>query len=362
MLNNKLHLSLVLGGVASLSSVASGAIAMSAPSSQNVALGKPTFGDTAFNAPTSRGNDGIDGFANAGNWTHANYPTSATPYPGEAINAPNPFWEVDLQGSYQLDSFVVTDRGACCDPSRLNGSIVTLFGAGGSVVGTQTLSAAAGGANSSSFDNSGVGFSGVERVRIDGVNGGAPIQYFQFSEFEALSTIQTPVNWALGAGVQYYNGSGAPVGTWAGLPASHVTDGILNNHTHALDQFAAGYYADIDLGQEILIDSLDLTGRTDGCCPDRLEDFTIEFLDASGALVHSMSQSGQVTDTINIDVIGSFGGNGPLAKTVRVVNSNGGDYGPQLGELQVYGVTPVPEPSGALLSLLGLAFLVRRQR
>jgi hypothetical protein len=361
MMSKYPSLLLFLGGVASLSSVASGAIAMSAPSQQNVALSKPSFGDTAFSAPTSRGNDGIDGFANSGNWTHADFPTSATPYPGEATNAPNPYWEVDLQGSYQLDSFVVTDRVGCCTGSRLNGSLVTLFGAGGSVVGSQTLIAAAGGGDILSFDNAGLGFSGVERVRIDGVNGGNPIQYFQFSEFAALSTIQTPVNWALGAGVQYYNASGAPVGTWASLPASFATDGILNNHTHALDQFAAGYYADIDLGQEILIDSLDLTGRTDGCCPERLQDFTIEFLDASGALVHSMSQSGQVTNTANIDVIGSFGGNGPLAKTVRIVNSNGDNYGPQIGELQVYGVS-VPEPSSALLTLLSVAFLAFRRR
>ena len=354
---------LFVGGLVSLSSVASGAIAMSTPSEQNVAFGKPTFGDTAFSAPTSRGNDGIDGFDNSGNWTHADYPTSATPYPGEATNAPNPYWEVDLQGSYQLDRFVVTDRVGCCTGSRLDGSIVTLYGAGGSVVGTQTLTAAAGGGDVLSFDNAGLGFSGVERVRIDGSNGGTPIQYFQFSEFEAFATIQTPINWALGGGVQYYDASGTPVGSWPSLPASNVTDGNPNSLSHPNNPTPhAGFYVDVDLGQEILIDSLDLTGRLDGCCPDRLEGYTIEFRDASGALVHSMAHPGQTAATENIDVIGSYGGDGPLAQIVRVVNTSGNDYGPQIGELEVYGVTPVPEPSGALLAFIGSALVLRRRR
>ena len=79
----------------------------------DVAAGKPTFGDVAFNSPTSRGNDGISGGTN---YTHADYPTSATPYPGGAVNAPNPYWEVDLSGSYNLESVVITDRANCCDP------------------------------------------------------------------------------------------------------------------------------------------------------------------------------------------------------------------------------------------------------
>ena len=330
---------------------------MGLPTSQNVALGKTTFGDTAFGAPTARGNDGTDGNADASNWTHADYPSSATPYPGDVANAPNPYWEVDLGGSYNLDSANVTDRVGCCDPSRLDGSTVTFFGAGGSVVGTETITVLGGG-GTYSWDNSGSGYSGVERVRIDGL---ASNQYFQFSEFQALATVQSPINWALGAAAQFYDAGGAAVASWGGLPASNITDGDLNSITHPLNQSNAGYYVDIDLGQELLVDSLDLTGRI-GCCPERLQDFTIEFLDGLGGMTHSMSIAGQVTSTTNIDVIGSFGGDGPLAQTIRIVNSNGDDYGPQIGELEVYGIAAVPEPSGALLSLLGATFLLRRRR
>ena len=59
-------------------SQADAAVAIGPPSLIDVADGKPTFGDVAFGAPTSRGNDGI---AADGNWTHADFPTSATPYP-----------------------------------------------------------------------------------------------------------------------------------------------------------------------------------------------------------------------------------------------------------------------------------------
>ncbi len=147
---NFYSLTSLFGGAFALSGVASGAIAMGVATETNVALNKPTFGDTAFGAPTSRGNDGIDGNADSGNWTHANYPTSAVPYPGEAVNAPNPYWEVDLQGSYNLTSFDVTDRVGCCGPvSRLDGSMVTLIGAGGSIVGTQALTGLVGGGDRS---------------------------------------------------------------------------------------------------------------------------------------------------------------------------------------------------------------------
>jgi hypothetical protein len=346
-------------GLATVPGTSLGAIAM-ATSQVNVALNRPTFGDTAFGAPTSRGNDGIDGLTDSNNWTHADFPSSAVPYPGGSTNAPNPYWEVDLEGTYDIDNFVVSDRVGCCDPSRLDGSTVTLFGAGNAVIGTVTLSGAAGGGTApQSFNNGGLGYSGVQRVRIDGTNGGAPIQYFQFSEFQAFSTVATPINWASGATAQFYDNTGATTAAWGTLPAGNVIDGNTGSVSHPADQLSAGYYLDVDLGQEILIDSLDITGRI-GCCNDRLEDYTIEFLDANGAVVHSMVESGQTIATENIDVIGSFGGDGPLAQTVRIINTNGADYGPQVAELQVFGA--IPEPSGAVFTLSGMFLLIRRRR
>jgi len=335
-------------------SQADAAVAIGAPSLIDVADGKLTFGDVAFSAPTSRGNDGI---AAEGNWTHADFPTSATPYPGEAVNAPNPYWEVDLSGNFDLQSVVITDRiGTCCDPNRLNGSTVTFYGAGGSTIGTAPISIADGTFGSIiTLDNGGAGYAGVERIRIDGTN-----QYFQFSEIDALSLVAAPINWALGTTVGYFNGGGAPVNTYPGQPAANVTDGILSSIVHSNDQSADGYYAQVDLGQEIMIDNISLTGRTDGCCPERLENYTLEFRDAAGNLVHTMSNAGQTTSSQIFDVIGDFGGNGPAAQFVRVINSGNNPYGPQIGELEVFGV--IPEPSSSLLILASSLFLLRRRR
>ncbi|MGC6459299.1 MAG: discoidin domain-containing protein [Akkermansiaceae bacterium] len=347
-------------GLLATPGISSGAIAMGSPTMVNVALNRPTFGDVAFGAPTSRGNDGIDGFADNGNWTHADYPNSGVPYPQGGPVAPNPYWEVDLEGTYDLDNFVVTDRVGCCDPSRLDGSTVTLFGAGNAIVGTATLSVAGGGGDVITLNNGGAGWAGVQRVRIDGTSGGAPIQYFQFSEFQAFSMVATPINWASGGTAQFFDAGGSPAAPWNTFPANNVIDGNLTSISHPLDQFSAGYFLEVDLGQEIFVDSLDLTGRV-GCCADRLEDFTIEFLDGDGNVVHTMNEAGQTTVTENIDVIGSFGGNGPQTQTIRITNSNGAQYGPQVAELQVYGVA-IPEPSSILLSLTGVLFLVRRRR
>ena len=321
----------------------------------NVALNKPTFGDVAFGAPTARGNDGITGATQPGNWTHADYPTSATPYPGEVGNAPNAYWEVDLQGSFTIDQMIVSDRADCCTPNRLNGATITLFDAGGGIVGTESIAGLPdsnpGAATTADFSTT---YANVARVRID-----SPQQFFQFSEFEAIANVAQPINWALGASAGYFNSVDAAVDSWGGLPATNITDGVPSSISHPLDMNSAGYYAQVDLGQEVNIDNIALTGRI-GCCPERLENYTIEFRDGLGGLVHTITHPGQTTTTETIDVIGSFGGNGPLAQFVRVINTNGDNYGPQIGELEVFGY--VPEPSSSLLALAGLSLLFRRRR
>src|SRR5688572_4547124 len=111
--------------LASLYSSEAGAAVAVTAGPVDVADFKPTIGDVAFGFPTSNGNDN-----NIGNFTHAD---NTNPPPN------NPFWEVDLQGTFNLTQFVVTDRAGCCDPNRLNGSTVTLYGSGGSVIATQNI-------------------------------------------------------------------------------------------------------------------------------------------------------------------------------------------------------------------------------
>ncbi len=458
----------------------------------DVAELKPTFGDTAFGAPSSRGNDGIDGTVNTGNWTHANYPTSAVPYPGEAEVAPNPYWQVELGGNFDLTRIQLVDRVDCCDPHRLNGSTITLFDGLGAVVGDLivvdglTVNNPAGTAVLD-FDNGGAGWAGVATIRIDG----APTnQYFQFSEFRAFSmqpkppnnaALGAPVtssdatwggqgpemltdgnlatqshplsdfgtlgftysidlgqsynleeiilfnrtdgccperlsnyrvslhvddgsglpgdvvwttdvrtdgsnsgssgrdqltadlnadgtfagrhitienlsdaaynpqiaevqaltldelpepleNFALGAVAGYFNATGDPVGSWASLPASNVTDGIRTTVSHPLDQVSNDFYLEIDLGETVTAGSVVVAGRLDPCCQDRLEDARLELLDEGLNIVFTQEMTGQVTTAQTYEIPGGVG-----ARFVRIINANGAGYGPQVAEVEVYG-------------------------
>jgi len=281
------------------------------------------------------------------------------PYPGEVANAPNPYWEVDFGGSFTIDQMIVTDRADCCSPHRLNGSTITLFDAGGGVVGTETISGLPdnnpGAATTASF---GTTYSNVARARIDGVN-----QFFQFSEFEAFSNIATPINWAAGAGALFYDNTGAPRGSWPGLVPERATDGVFNAVTHPENQPGHGdWYLEIDLGQEVFIDNISLTGRgfADNCCPERLRDYQVEFVNAAGDTQYVYNHTGTTQFTDNIDIIGLTGGLGPQTQFIRVINADGTRYGPQVAEIEAFGV--IPEPSTAILAFASLSLFLRRRR
>ncbi|MGC6564238.1 MAG: hypothetical protein ACON38_01365 [Akkermansiaceae bacterium] len=299
----------------------------------NVALGKATFGDVSFGAPTSRGNDGVDGIAAAGNWTHADYPTSATPYPGEVDVAPNPYWQVDLGEAFDLTRIELVDRVGCCDPNRLNGSTISLLDETGTVIGEPVLvegflPASTVDNATKSYDNEGAGWAGVFAIRIDGLSTN---QYFQFSEFRAFSIQDVLPNMALGAPAQFYDATGTAVPSWNTLPASHVTDGIGGTVTHPLAQLSPDFYVEVDLGEVVQVGTVAVTGRQDGCCPERLEDALLELLDGEGEVVFSQVMAGQVTVTQAFEVPGSVN-----AQFARITNANGADYGPQVAEIEIF--------------------------
>jgi hypothetical protein len=472
----------------------------------NIARFKPTFGDVAFGAPTSRGNDGIDGTTDAGNWTHADYPGSAVPYPGEIDLAPNPYWQVDFGEAFDLTRLQLVDRVGCCDPQRLEGSTITLLDFEGEVVGTPIMVTGLAPSNPAAtavldFDNEGAGWFGVSSVRIDGLDTN---QYFQFSEFRAFSlqpeppdvgenaalgrpvvasgatwggqgpelltdgrldnqshplaqfgtlgftyTVDLGMSFALeeivlwnriqgnccperlsnyrvslheddGAGAPgpavwsadirtdgtnsglggddrltgdldaagsftgqfivvenlsdgeynpqiaeleaftfdevpeppipprnyadsgvtgFFDSAGLPVGAWGGQPPANATDGFATTFTHPLDMASAGYYFESDMGEDVVVGTIELAGRT-GCCPERLEDATVQLLDAAGNVVFSQVMAGQVIEAQSIDLSAAP----PVARFVRVVNSNGTDYGPQLAELVVRASDGPPVP------------------
>ncbi len=91
--------------------------------------------------------------------------------------------------------------------------------------------------------------------------------------------------------------------TWAGLPKENLVDGNLATFTHNLNQEPAFSYL-IDLGATFALASLELFNRADGCCPDRLSNFTVSILADAGP------EPGPVVWSANIRTNGSNSGVG----------------------------------------------------
>ena len=310
--------------------------------STNVALFKPTAGDSAFGAPTARGNDGTDGAGDAGNWTHADYPTSAVPYPGEFDLAPNPFWQVDLQGSFDLTRIEIVDRVGCCDPNRLNVSTITLFDDTMTQVGDPVLvddlfPASFADEATLTFDNNTLGWSNVAHIRVDGDEFN---QYFQFSEFRAFSDQQPGLpNAALGREVT------ASAATWGGQPPANITDGDFNTQSHPLADFdTLGFTYTVDLDQTYNLETLLIYNRRQAnCCPERLTNYRVSLHDDDGTgapgaplwkadIRTDFSDSGVGgidTLTADLDPAGTFAG-----QFIVVENLSDDPYNPQIAEIE----------------------------
>lgn len=187
--------------------------------------------------------------------------------------------------------------------------------------------------------------------------GRAPNGNFVFSEFSV--TTDSSINWALNATTGFFNASGASIGAYGpDQAASNIVDGNPNTLGHPIGAANDGYYAQINLGLEVSIGSIDITGRLDiDCCNDRLQDYTVKFFAADGVTeVHSLFHSGitKATETLDLSAVN------PTAQFVRVINSSQAAYGPQIGEVAVFG--SIPEPSSIAFLALGLCGVLRRRR
>ena len=286
----------------------------------NVAYGKTASGQTAFGAPPSRGVDGI--FTN---YTHTGN-----------VGAVN--WEVDLGQPYDLARVDLINRYDCCG-ERLNGAVVSVLDAGSAAIDTaDPVSGIAVEQNGQtfSFDNDGVGFSGAQFVRADHND-----QYLAVSEVRALVDLPletpNPANLALGRLVTAFGA------VWPGLPESRLTDGAYNLVTHPAQDAQNGFYYEIDMGEMVAFDNIDVYRRPDTpAAADRLLDYRVQLLDGN----HQETWTG---DIAGVNVVGGFDGitvgDGAGAfegQFIRILNNSGSQYNPQIAEVEAYGQFMAP--------------------
>ena len=149
-------------------------------------------------------------------------------------------------------------------------------------------------------------------------------------------------NLALGKLGGYFTAAGDPAGSWGGLPATNVNDGLPGTISHPLEMVSADYYYEIDLGADTSISSIALTGRgfRDNCCAERLENPTLVVVNSTGDEVFRQEYVGQIVMTETFDLSAAP----PFGQFVRVINSSGASYGPQLGEIKIFGSSKPPAP------------------
>jgi hypothetical protein len=261
-------------------------------------------------------------------------------------------YTVNLFNRYAFDRLELLNRSNCC-PERLTNYRVTLHdddgtGSPGPAIWTATVRG--------DGTNSGMGgldvlnaalhpagtFAG-QFIRVENLSNEAYNP--QIAELRAFSFDKPPANLATGKPVVCYDASGVAVNTYGGFPASNLVDGVPGTFSHPLAQLSTNYYFQIDLGADTPVGKVKLNGRLDGCCPDRLADARLEIQDGASNTVFQQVLTGQTTSPVTVNTGGVTG------RYVRIVNANGADYGPQVGEVSVL----PPDASGFLFLITGIS-------
>jgi hypothetical protein len=75
-----------------------------------------------------------------------------------------------------------------------------------------------------------------------------------------------------------------PGPSWSGLPPENLTDGNLSTFTHNLNTVSDWSFI-VDLGSTVPLENIELFNRNDGCCPDRLSNFTVSIHGDTGPTI-----------------------------------------------------------------------------
>ena len=271
---------------------------------------------------------------------------------------------VDLGQNASVSQIDVVNRNNCC-PERLSNYRVSLLSrdpAGGpgaavfsSDVRTDGTNSGLGGVDTVPVPNATGRF-----VRVERIDNGAADYQPQIAELivEGVAPLE---NVALNKPVV------ATGNTWPGFPAGNVNDGLAGTITHPQAGDAGPFQFDIDLGDNYALDHINVYNRGDGCCPERLGNYTVSLLSddggAPGAVLWSALVRDDGTNSGNggLDELLASDGTGTFAGRWLRIASEGVQYGPQLAEIEAFAV-PEPGAAMALLGAAGCAVMRRRRR
>jgi hypothetical protein len=139
-----------------------------------------------------------------------------------------------------------------------------------------------------------------------------------------------------------YGKAASQTSTTAGMAASRAVDGNLNPFTSGLSVALTGTGGatwQVDLGQEYEIGAVKIYKRMDSCCRHFLENFAVEFLDATGESVHVVQYRDNVPndqEMVEVNVTQEK----VRAQYVALHAWSGNSF--MLSEVQVF--APLPEP------------------
>ena len=316
----------------------------------NAALGKPV---TTANSTSTNGNTWAAAQA-ASMLTDGNLGTFS--HPATMAVTLGFKYDINLGRAYVLERLRIYNRNDGCCPERLSNYRVSVLADNGSgvpllpalwttIVRANGTNSGSGGVDELLASAHPAGTFTGQWIRVENINGLA--YHTQVAEVQAISFDGgSSPNLALFKPATFKSDTHAAANTYAGYPATNLTDGNVSSFSHP-DTLTApaplGYYYEVDLQSTHPLHRIVLYGRSDGCCQERLANFRVAVLadnaGVPGAQVWSADLHTDGTwpptggaDTITADMgAGTFTG-----RFIRVINRSGVAFNPQIGEIEAY--------------------------
>jgi hypothetical protein len=331
---------------------------------------------TSFGGGAYPATNAIDG--NLGNFTHTDIPEA------------NATWTLTLPSNADFDIVRIWNRGDGCCGDRLRDITVTAFDdlAGTNNIFTSPLLNPANALNAPQrIDVTTPPLNArvlkISRTAFDpNSHAGSVLSLGEVQLFD-IQSVSLPLGTNLTqAGILAMTASQSTEYEFGGFPAILAIDGNPSNFTHTNTTDPNPFW-EVNFGENMFLQTINLHNRGDGCCGSRLRDITVRVFDQSGANIFTSELLNPENAAfafpngpgdIFLDLASLNGGNPITGARVQVSRTpdldlsgtggqgnNGEPATLSLGEVTVTGGS-VPEPATGGLICLAVAGLAARRR